>query len=130
VAGEHKALTGSGTTNRDWWPNQLNLKVLQRNSATSGPMTEGFNYAEEFEKLDLAAVKADLCALMTRSQEWWPADYGNYGGLMIRMAWHSAGTYRMSDGRGGAGSGQQRLLRSTAGLTTRTSTRRVACSGQ
>jgi len=97
------------TTNRDWWPDQLNLKILHQNSPLSDPMGEGFNYAEEFKKLDLAAVKKDLYALMTDSQEWWPADYGHYGGLFIRMAWHSAGTYRIADGRGGASSGTQRF---------------------
>ncbi len=100
---------GSGTSNRDWWPNQLNLKVLHQQSSMSNPMGEEFNYADEFKKLDLAAVKNDLYALMTDSQDWWPADYGHYGGLFIRMAWHSAGTYRIGDGRGGAGSGSQRL---------------------
>jgi catalase-peroxidase len=98
-----------GTTNRDWWPNQLNLNILHQHSSKSNPMGEEFNYAEEFKKLDLEAVKKDLYALMTDSQDWWPADYGHYGGLFIRMAWHSAGTYRMGDGRGGAGSGNQRL---------------------
>ena len=101
--------TGRGPTNRDWWPNQLNFKMLHQNPAAGNPMGEDFNYAEEFKKLDLAAVKKDLYALMTDSQEWWPADYGHYGGLFIRMAWHSAGTYRMGDGRGGAGSGTQRF---------------------
>ncbi|MBN2027502.1 MAG: catalase/peroxidase HPI [Actinobacteria bacterium] len=100
---------GRGTTNIDWWPNQLNLKILHQHSDLSNPMGEDFNYAEEFKKLDLEAVKKDLYALMTDSQDWWPADYGHYGGLFIRMAWHSAGTYRMGDGRGGAGSGSQRL---------------------
>ncbi|MBD3226530.1 MAG: catalase/peroxidase HPI [Caldithrix sp.] len=100
---------GSGTSNRDWWPNQLNLKILHQHSSLSNPMGEDFNYAEEFKKLDLEAVKKDLYALMTDSQDWWPADYGHYGGLFIRMAWHSAGTYRIGDGRGGAGSGSQRL---------------------
>ncbi len=101
--------SGDGTSNRDWWPNQLNLKILHLHSSKSNPMGEEFNYAEEFQKLDLGALKKELYALMTDSQEWWPADYGHYGGLFIRMAWHSAGTYRMGDGRGGAGSGNQRL---------------------
>ena len=105
----HKPTGGRGTSNRDWWPNQLNLKILHQHSALSNPMGEEFNYAEEFKKLDLAAVKKDLYALMTDSQDWWPADYGHYGGLFIRMAWHSAGTYRNGDGRGGAGSGTQRF---------------------
>jgi catalase-peroxidase len=100
---------GRGTSNRDWWPNQLTLKVLHQNSPMSDPMGEEFDYAEEFEKLDLVALKKDLHALMTDSQDWWPADYGHYGGLFIRMAWHSAGTYRIGDGRGGAGSGTQRF---------------------
>jgi catalase-peroxidase len=96
-------------TNADWWPNQLNLKILHQNSPLSDPMDKAFNYAEEFKSLDLDAVIKDLHTLMTTSQEWWPADYGNYGGLMIRMAWHSAGTYRIGDGRGGAGYGTQRF---------------------
>jgi catalase-peroxidase len=96
-------------TNRDWWPNQLNVQVLHQNSPKSDPLGKEFNYAEEFKTLDLNAVIKDLHALMTDSQDWWPADFGNYGGLMIRMAWHSAGTYRIADGRGGAGSGQQRF---------------------
>ena len=104
-----KPIAGGGTSNRDWWPNQLNLTILHQHSNKSNPMGEAFNYAEEFKKLDLKALKKDLYALMTDSQEWWPADYGHYGGLFIRMAWHSAGTYRMGDGRGGAGSGSQRL---------------------
>ena len=103
------AAAGSGTSNRDWWPNQLNLKILHQHSSMSNPMGEAFNYAEEFKTLDLEALKKDLYGLMTDSQDWWPADYGHYGGLFIRMAWHSAGTYRMGDGRGGAGSGSQRL---------------------
>lgn len=102
-------LASEGTFNQDWWPNQLNLKVLQQNAPQSDPMGEGFNYAEEFEKLDLAALQSDLRALMTDSQEWWPADYGHYGPFFIRMAWHSAGTYRTFDGRGGAGAGMQRF---------------------
>src|SRR6201997_1645830 len=100
---------GSGPTNADWWPNQLNLKVLRQNSPQSDPMGKEFNYAEEFKNLDLNAVIKDLYALMTDSQEWWPADFGHYGPLFIRMAWHSAGTYRIGDGRGGAGSGTQRF---------------------
>ena len=100
---------GRGPSNQDWWPNQLNLRVLRQRPASSNPMGEAFNYAQEFEQLDLAAVKKDLNALMTDSQDWWPADFGNYGPLFIRMAWHSAGTYRVSDGRGGAGSGNQRF---------------------
>jgi catalase-peroxidase len=96
-------------SNRDWWPNQLNLKILHQFSPLSSPMGEAFNYAEEFKKLDLKALKKDLYALMTDSQDWWPADFGHYGPLFIRMAWHSAGTYRVGDGRGGAGSGQQRF---------------------
>jgi catalase-peroxidase len=109
VTGMTRKAASGGTTNKDWWPNQLNLKILHQNAALSNPMGEAFNYAEEFKKLDLAAVKKDLYALMTDSQDWWPADYGHYGPLFIRMAWHSAGTYRMGDGRGGAGDGTQRF---------------------
>ena len=105
----HKHPAGRGRSNRDWWPTQLNLRILRQNSSLSNPMGEAFNYAEEFKKLDLEALKKDLYALMTDSQDWWPADYGHYGGLFIRMAWHSAGTYRIGDGRGGAGSGTQRF---------------------
>ena len=100
---------GGGTRNRDWWPNLLKLNILRQHSPLSNPMGEKFDYAEEFKSLDLAAVKQDLFDLMTRSQDWWPADYGHYGPFFIRMAWHSAGTYRISDGRGGAGSGTQRF---------------------
>ncbi|HEY5557813.1 catalase/peroxidase HPI [Acetobacterium sp.] len=109
VTGMTNNKTAAGTTNRDWWPNQLNLKMLHQNPAMRNPMGETFNYAEAFRKLDYKALKNDLSALMTDSQDWWPADYGHYGPLFIRMAWHSAGTYRMGDGRGGGGSGNQRF---------------------
>ena len=109
TGGADKQAAGGNRSNRDWWPEQLNLKILHQHSSLSNPMGEDFNYAEEFKSLDLDAVKKDLIELMTDSQDWWPADYGHYGGLFIRMAWHSAGTYRMGDGRGGAGSGNQRL---------------------
>ena len=95
----------NGTRNSDWWPNQLRLNVLRQNSNLSNPMDESFDYATEFKSLDLNAVKKDIYDLMTNSQEWWPADYGHYGPLFIRMAWHSAGTYRTTDGRGGGGAG-------------------------
>ena len=100
---------GGGTSNRDWWPNQLKVELLNQHSSKSDPMGKGFNYAKEFQSLDLAALKKDLAALMTDSQDWWPADFGHYGGLFVRMAWHSAGTYRTGDGRGGGGRGQQRF---------------------
>ncbi len=109
VTGSMSKSSGRGTTNREWWPNQLNLGILHQHTQASNPMDSGFNYAEEFRKLDLAALKKDLVGLMTDSQEWWPADWGHYGGLMIRMAWHSAGTYRIADGRGGGGTGNQRF---------------------
>ncbi len=107
--GGSKPTASSGTSNQDWWPNQLNLKVLHQHSPLSDPLNKNFNYADAFNSLDLAAVKKDLHALMTDSQPWWPADFGHYGPLFIRMAWHSAGTYRTGDGRGGAGAGQQRF---------------------
>jgi|UniRef100_UPI00378330C5 catalase-peroxidase len=109
AAGPGRHTTAGAMTNSDWWPNQLNLKILHQNSPKGDPMGESFNYAEEFKKLDLAALKKDLNELVTTSQKWWPADYGHYGPFMIRMAWHSAGTYRTSDGRGGAGYGTQRF---------------------
>ncbi len=109
AGGVLRQAAGGGTRNRDWWPNQLNLSILRQHSCLSNPMGESFNYAEEFKKLDLAAVKQDIFNLMTTSQDWWPADFGHYGPFFIRMAWHSAGTYRITDGRGGAGAGQQRF---------------------
>ena len=107
--GSIKHTSASAKGNRDWWPNQLNLGILHQNSSLSNPMEKEFDYAQEFKKLDLDAVIKDLHAVMTDSQDWWPADYGHYGAFFIRMAWHSAGTYRIGDGRGGAGAGQQRF---------------------
>src|SRR6267143_1114480 len=103
------AVSTTGTSNRDWWPKQLKVELLHQHSSKSDPMGENFDYAKEFKSLDFAALKKDLAALMTDSQDWWPADFGHYGPLFIRMAWHSAGTYRTGDGRGGAGRGQQRF---------------------
>ena len=109
TGGANRPIAGGGTSIRDWWPNQLNLNLLHQHSTKSNPMGEEFNYAEAFKRLDLEALKKDLYALMTDSQDWWPADYGHYGGLFIRMTWHSAGTYRSGDGRGGGGAGNQRF---------------------
>lgn len=98
-----------GSANRKWWPEQLNVKILAKNSVERSPLDEGFDYKAAFEALDVAAVKADIAEILTTSQDWWPADFGHYGPLIIRMAWHSAGTYRVTDGRGGGGTGQQRF---------------------
>ena len=117
-------------SNRDWWPNQLDLPILHQHSPLSNPMGEGFNYAKEFKTLDLEALKQDIIEVMTTSQDWWPADYGHYGPLFIRMAWHTAGTYRIADGRGGGGAALSASPPSTAGPTTPTSTRRAGCSGR
>jgi catalase-peroxidase len=125
-----KHAAGGGTSNRDWWPNQLNLKILQQHSSKTDPMGEDFHYAEAFKRLDLSELEKDLRALMTDSQDWWPADFGHYGPLFIRMAWHSAGTYRTGDGRGGAGSGQQRFAPLNSWADNVNLTRRVGCCGR
>jgi catalase-peroxidase len=109
TGGAHTQAMAGAKGNRDWWPNQLNLAILHQHSAKSSPVGADFDYAKAFKTLDLDAVVADLRALMTDSQDWWPADWGHYGGLFIRMAWHAAGTYRIADGRGGAGTGNQRF---------------------
>ncbi|MEO7523517.1 MAG: peroxidase family protein, partial [Ferruginibacter sp.] len=109
AGGERSKAAGGGRSNRDWWPNMLNMNILRQGGAASDPMDKDFNYAEAFKNLDFTALKKDIFELMTNSQDWWPADYGHYGPFFIRMAWHSAGTYRISDGRGGAGSGSQRF---------------------
>ena len=109
MGGTQKQTAGNGTKNRDWWPNELKLNILRLNGTASNPMTKNFNYAEAFNSIDFAVLKQDVINLMTDSQDWWPADYGHYGPFMVRMAWHSAGTYRVGDGRGGAGSGSQRF---------------------
>ncbi len=128
--GAHATKTSRARSNRDWWPKQLNLEILHQNSPLSSPLGEEFNYAEEFKKLDLDALRKDIEAVMTTSQDWWPADYGHYGPLFIRMAWHSAGTYRIADARGGAASGSRRFAPSTAGPTMPASTRPGACFGR
>jgi catalase-peroxidase len=109
MGGVQKITAGHGTSNQDWWPNKLNLKILHQHSPQANPLGEAFDYAAAFKSLDYGALKADIFELMTKSQDWWPADYGHYGPLFIRMAWHSAGTYRIGDGRGGAGTGNQRF---------------------
>ncbi len=109
MGGAIKTSAGGGTSNADWWPNQLKLNILRQNAAKSNPMNKSFDYKKEFSSLNLEALKKDIVDLMTDSQDWWPADYGHYGPFFIRMAWHSAGTYRVSDGRGGGGSGTQRF---------------------
>ena len=109
IHGSLSSYKDAGTTNQDWWPNALNLSLLHQHDKKSDPMDEDFDYAEAFKKLDYDALKKDLTDLMTDSQEWWPADYGHYGGFFVRMTWHAAGTYRIADGRGGGGTGAQRF---------------------
>jgi len=128
--GANIAASSGSTANQKWWPEQLNLKVLNQNSANVNPMGADFDYAALFEKLDLDAVKADLASLMTDSQDWWPADYGTYAGLFVRMAWHSAGTYRTYDGRGGRVLARSALHRSIAGRIMVTLIRRAAYYGR
>ncbi len=125
----HGGTTSVETSRMEWWPKSLNLDILHQHDTKTNPLGAGFNYREALKGLDMAALKQDVTALMTDSQEWWPADWGHYGGLMIRMAWHSAGTYRIADGRGGGGSGNRRFAPSTPGRITPTSTRPVACCG-
>jgi catalase (peroxidase I) len=119
-----------GGGNRGWWPDRLNLRILAKNPAVANPLGEGFDYAAAFNSLDLAAVKQDIEDVLTTSQDWWPADFDHYGPFIIRMAWHSAGTYRISDGRGGAGGASSASRRSTAGRTTATWTRPAGCCGR
>ena len=116
LGGALKKSAGGGTRNTDWWPNQLNLSILRQHSALSNPMGTDFDYKKAFESLDYSALKEDINKLMTDSQDWWPADYGHYGPFFIRMAWHSAGTYRIQDGRGGAGAGTQRFAPLTSSI--------------
>lgn len=125
----HGGSTTTETANMEWWPKSLNFDILHQHDTKTNPLGPDFDYREELKTLDVDALKQDLLALMTDSQEWWPADWGHYGGLMIRMAWHAAGTYRIADGRGGGGTGNQRFAPSTPGPITPTWTRRGACCG-
>ncbi len=126
----HGGNTATGGDVMEWWPSALNLDILHQHDTKSDPMGEDFNYQDAVKTLDVDALKADMKALLKESQDWWPADWGHYGGLMIRLAWHSAGSYRLADGRGGGGAGNIRFAPSIAGPTTATSTRRAACSGR